>query len=401
MRPRATAVSLHFAVTTAVLLTACADATRPPDHPAEPPDATAPPAPFLSLRGVSPSARNWSVGGITGNTTPLALPTLSSNASIRSAAFQAPPAGTAPASPGVLTVAPGSPTEVNNCIPFGDNVTFGFTGFIYRNVPSFTLRRGDQIAFDLGGRNDVPVRRNIYLAAANKNPQPAEFADDLNIVSQGVRATGWTRIVSEGQLPRNARGNLVVGDFELTYTAEAPFVFAGGGFTIGFGGTPPGVYVDGNCDPGLVGTTSVDASGQFYARFFHRPEQDLTVLDVVIEGGGNGVALGGFRIIPATREPAAPLVDRLHAAVLPPGNPTGLAGVWLRVRLRDPNDAGPWDWRIDWGDGAVNSPQNVKYTGEFAFLRSVLYTTPGPHTIAVTATDPGGLTSAAATTTAP
>jgi len=94
----------------------------------------------------------------------------------------------------------------------------------------------------------------------------------------------------------------------------------------------------------------------------------------------------------------APVVDRLHAVVLPPGVIPGLSGVWLRVRLTDPGDAGPWDWTIDWGDGAVHTTQNVQRNGEFAFLRAAPYTTGGPHTITVTATDPGGLTSAPATT---
>ena len=98
----------------------------------------------------------------------------------------------------------------------------------------------------------------------------------------------------------------------------------------------------------------------------------------------------------------APVVDRLHAAVLPPGVVPGLSGVWLRVRLTDADTPrpGPWAWRIDWGDGVVHTPR-VAIKGEFAFLRSTLYTTPGPHAITVTATDPGGLTSVPATTTAP
>jgi len=103
----------------------------------------------------------------------------------------------------------------------------------------------------------------------------------------------------------------------------------------------------------------------------------------------------------------APIVDRLRAVVLPPGILTGrdgtdLSGVWLRVRLRDPGDAGPWDWRIDWGDGVVHEPQDVERSGDFAFLRrEPPFQTPGPHIITVTATDPTGLTSTAATTTAP
>ena len=98
----------------------------------------------------------------------------------------------------------------------------------------------------------------------------------------------------------------------------------------------------------------------------------------------------------------APVVDRLAAAALPPGVIPGLSGIWLRVRLRDPGDAGPWDWTIDWGDGTPpTTPQDVARSGEFAFLRREPYAAPGPHTITVTATDPGGLTSAVATTTVP
>ena len=105
-------------------------------------------------------------------------------------------------------------------------------------------------------------------------------------------------------------------------------------------------------------------------------------------------------------EPGAPAVERLHAVVLPPGIVTGndgapLSGVWLRVRLRDPGDAGPWDWTIDWGDGVATTAENVTLRGEFAFLRPFGYLTPGPHPITVTATDPGGLTNEAATTSVP
>jgi probable HAF family extracellular repeat protein len=98
----------------------------------------------------------------------------------------------------------------------------------------------------------------------------------------------------------------------------------------------------------------------------------------------------------------APAVDRLLAVALPPGNPTGLTGVWLRVRVRDPGDAGPWSWHVDWGDGTTTTTKKpVPYTGDFAFLRATPYTDARPHTITATATDPGGLTSTPATTTVP
>ena len=76
--------------------------------------------------------------------------------------------------------------------------------------------------------------------------------------------------------------------------------------------------------------------------------------------------------------------------------------MWLRVRLTDADTPtpGPWRWRIDWGDGVVHTP-TVAIKGEFAFVRATPYATPGPHTVTVTTTDPGGLASAAHTTRAP
>jgi len=43
--------------------------------------------------------------------------------------------------PGSFDVTPASPGVIGNRIPFGDNDHFGFTGFIYRNVPAFTVKR--------------------------------------------------------------------------------------------------------------------------------------------------------------------------------------------------------------------------------------------------------------------
>ena len=43
----------------------------------------------------------------------------------------------------------------------------------------------------------------------------------------------------------------------------------------------------------------------------------------------------------------------------------------------------------------------MKHTGEFAFLCAAPYTTSGPHTITVTATDLAGMTSAVGITEVP
>jgi len=115
---------------------------------------------------------------------------------------------------------------------------------------------------------------------------------------------------------------------------------------------------------------------------------------------GGGVTGGVLWTVRVTNV-GAPAVDHVAAAVLPPGVMPGLSGVWLRVRLNDPGDAGRWNWEIDWGDGIVTTPTEIAYTGEFAFLRSAQYRGPGPHTIRATATDPDGVTSAPAVTVVP
>ncbi len=186
-----------------------------------------------------------------------------------------------------INIVPTSPTAVQNCIPFGNNTSYGFTGFVYRNIPAFELRPGDRISFDLGSLNDVDIRRNIYFAQANTNP--VTYAGG----SQGVRALSWIKVVNESQVPLNPRGNTVMGDYELTYTAEFPFSFLGGGFIIGFGATPPGTYSDFNCEQVLTATNSADASNLFYSRFYSRSDQTYDILDAGSQDNG---ALGGVQI---------------------------------------------------------------------------------------------------------
>ena len=199
---------------------------------------------------------------------------------------------------GSINIVPASATTVGNCIPFGSNL-HSFSGFIYRNVPPFVLVAGAKFAFDLGAQNDVDIRRNIFFATANKNPSPpVNFGS--NVLSQGIfAASGWTQIVSDNQVPQGSpRGNFVKGDYELIYTAEAPFSFPGGGLIIGFGGSPPGTFADAGCEQVLVQTTNQDASGFFYARFWWPSPQDHLTLGVLDSrfSGGTGIALGGVVI---------------------------------------------------------------------------------------------------------
>jgi hypothetical protein len=194
-----------------------------------------------------------------------------------------------------VRLAPADPTGVDNCIPFGDNVDFGFSGFIYRNVPAFNLVRGDRIAFDLGGVNDRVTRRNIYLSAASKNPDEAELQGG-NVISQGITATEWVQISSELHAPHPGRGNTTKDDWDLRYKVEADFSFPGGGLIIGFDGSPPAEFEDPNCTGVVVTTVSHDSSGVFYARFCLREHLDMGILDEVGACSGNAGALTGVVI---------------------------------------------------------------------------------------------------------
>ena len=181
-------------------------------------------------------------------------------------------------------------------IPFGNNVVNQFTGFMYRNISAFSLEVGDVIAFDLVSTNDVEVRRTIFFATANMNPA-ACVLDDIELTNpQGIAATsGWTQVVSETQIPENAFGDAVAGNYELRYTAESPFTFPGGGLLVGFRGSPPATFADTGSDGFIDGGRCTDAGGQLYARFFAQPDQTTGALD----GSADGIQIGGIVIFPA------------------------------------------------------------------------------------------------------
>ena len=197
------------------------------------------------------------------------------------------------ASASSVQLIPASPIHVSNCIPFGNNTFYGFTGFIYRDVPAFNLPAGGKIRFDLGNLNDVDIRRNIFLGTANVNPEPGVLSGS-NVISQNITvdSSGWTQVAWEDQTPENPKGNNISGDYELTYTAEAPFSFTGGGLLIGFQGSPPASYADNGCEQVLVSADTNDASGNFYARFYYQPDLSTAVLDGAV-GGNDGTHLGG------------------------------------------------------------------------------------------------------------
>jgi hypothetical protein len=173
------------------------------------------------------------------------------------------PAIAGAATPKTITVAADTPS-VDNCWPFDEvidplDATDHWTpyfGFVYQNIPPFDLKRGDTLAFDLGSPNtDHDIQVDIAMA-------PAANGTDTN--------TGaFTMIVPNTQTPASPRGNDVVGDYELAFTAQAAFNFAGGGLIIRISNPGPSFVGDETCDVQLVGAPDgTDPSGFFVSRVF-------------------------------------------------------------------------------------------------------------------------------------
>jgi len=180
-------------------------------------------------------------------------------------------------------------------IPFGGTINWEpFANFTYQNVPSFALNTGDTLAFDLGAVNDADIELDIALART---------------VSNGTIVEGepFQTVVTNEQTPLNPRGDTTVGNFELRFTAQAPFSFPGGGLIIRFSDPSTSYEADNNCNSVLNGGTSADTSGFFVRRAFNDP-------DGVFPWTPNDPfdlnnSIGGFQVV--TADPT----------VIPPPNP--------------------------------------------------------------------------------
>ncbi len=270
-------------------------------------------------------------------------------------------------SPAAVEIVPASPRGVGGCIPFGTNTRFGFSGFVYRDIPAFSLRPGDVIAFDLGGLNDVDVRRDIYLAPTNVDPVDG---------TRGVRALGWTRVASDDQVPDEPRGNTVVGDYELRYRSETDFTFGGGGLAVGFGAAPPGTYRDPFCRQVLVHTNAGDPSGRFFARFWNQGDQPLGDLD---SGSWATDMIGGMIVYPSGGDTTPPA----SAATVTPG--PGADGWYeppVTVVLHATDDEGVAEvrWQVDDASEKVVAGDRAE----------VVLTEAGPRTLRFHAVDVNG-----------
>ena len=202
----------------------------------------------------------------------------------------------ATASATTVDVRPAMPATGDNCYPFGlggvdDETWTPFMGFIYKDVPPFQLKTGDKLAFDLAAMNDVDVQLKIEFGRTTGNggdtPSPP-----------------FTTVVTNTQTPTNPKGDATLENYELGFTAEAPFDFSGGGLIIRFSDPSANYLTDVSCDGVLGGAESSDPSGFFVERYFGDAD-GLTPYDHF--GIGN---IAGFRFtladVPQPVPPAGP-----------------------------------------------------------------------------------------------
>jgi hypothetical protein len=167
------------------------------------------------------------------------------------------------ASASTLTIAPTSTPPGANCYPFGLGMGGSpgwppFAGFVYKNVPAFELKTGDVLAFDLSAINtEANIQLQIDLARTTAN-------------GGDVQSGAFTTIVANTQTPLNPKGDTTTGNYELQFTAIAPFSFPGGGLIIRFSNPSAGYMTDLACTATLKNSGSAtDASGHFVERFFN------------------------------------------------------------------------------------------------------------------------------------
>ncbi|MEE4217281.1 MAG: hypothetical protein V2I48_06715 [Xanthomonadales bacterium] len=156
----------------------------------------------------------------------------------------------------ILTVTPSNP-EVANCYPFANADSWTpYMGFIYQNIPAFTIAPGDEIAFDTGLlRDGPPVQLAIHMVATTTNGG-SETAGPL------------TQLVSNTQTPQNPNGDDIIDNFEMVFTSEGSFSFPGGGLVIAFSDPSATYQAESGCEQVLVNAEQTDPSGLFVQRFF-------------------------------------------------------------------------------------------------------------------------------------
>ena len=197
-----------------------------------------------------------------------------------------------------VNVTPDMPATVGDgCFPFGlggDETGIRWTpymGFVYKDVPAFQLKTGDKLAFDLVAMNDVDVQVKIEFAPTTGN-------------GGDTPSLPFSTVVTNAQTPTNPRGDTTLENYELGFTAEAPFDFSGGGLIIRFSDPSTSYLTDTFCDAVLGGADSTDPSGFFVERYFGDAD-GVTPYDNFGVG-----SLAGFRLtladVPPPTPPAGP-----------------------------------------------------------------------------------------------
>jgi hypothetical protein len=144
-----------------------------------------------------------------------------------------------------------------NNFPFGvGNIWPPYAGFVYKNVPAFSLKPGDKAAFDLGVQNDVNIQLQIDMAATTTNGGDVQSP------------AGFTTVATNTELPDNPKGDTTNGDYELAFPVQLPFNFSGGGLIIRFS-NPAGAFASDSSGEGVLvnRANSADSSNQFVERF--------------------------------------------------------------------------------------------------------------------------------------
>src|SRR3954468_10304054 len=156
-----------------------------------------------------------------------------------------------------VTVNPTSPTNNPYNAPFGQSVTWGASmAWVYKDIPAFSLKPGDTVGFDLTAQNDVDIQLDIAMAPTTSN-------------GGSTNSAPFTLVVPNSQAPANPRGNTTSGDYELRFTATAPFNFSGGGLLIRFSNPGGAFFGDPDTiDDGVLSNNALptDPSGYFVAR---------------------------------------------------------------------------------------------------------------------------------------
>jgi hypothetical protein len=195
-----------------------------------------------------------------------------------------------------VTVNPTSPTNTPFNAPFGQSVAWGaYMVWVYKDIPAFSLKPGDTVGFDLTAQNDVDIQLDIAMAPTTLN-------------GGSTNSAPFTLVVPNSQVPANPRGNTTSGDYELGFTATAPFNFSGGGLLIRFSNPGGAFFGDPDTfDDGVLANNALptDPSGYFVAREVRDADGSSPWTGDEYLNGIGGFRLNLLDVPPVT--PAAPI----------------------------------------------------------------------------------------------